>query len=205
MRAVVRLARREPVLRWRAVVGAGQFGTFSCFWSTVPFLLAGRPFGFTQAGIGAFALVGAAGAASVLTGGRLLDRWRRLRWRFTGHAIAGLLCSFGLLVAGGHSLILLIAGALLMDICAQAVHVTNQAVIYDLVDAARARITTVYMTTYFFGGALGTTAGIAAYVRFGWGGACAVSVAFCGIAALGWWATRRPERLNLDERSGDPR
>jgi hypothetical protein len=46
-----------------------------------------------------------------------------------------------------------------MDACSQVVHVTNQAVIYDLVDSARSRITTIYMTTYFLGGALGTTGG----------------------------------------------
>lgn len=80
-----------------------------------------------------------------------------------------------------------------MDACSQAVHVTNQAVIYDLTCAARARITTIYMTTYFTGGALGTTAGAMAYNRYGWDGACTAAACFCGIALLGWLATRRHE------------
>jgi predicted MFS family arabinose efflux permease len=194
MDAVLRLARSEPVLRWRSLIGAAQFAAFSCFWSTVTFLLAGPPFGYTQAEIGLFALVGAAGAGIALTGGRLLDRHRHLRRRVTGAGIALLAGSFAVLAAGTHGLVWLILGALLMDACSQVVHVTNQAVIYDLVDAARSRVTTVYMTTYFFGGALGTTAGITAYDHYGWDGACTAAAGFCGIALLGWLATHRHER-----------
>jgi predicted MFS family arabinose efflux permease len=194
MRAVLRLARGEPVLRWRSLIGAAQFAAFSCFWTTVTFLLSGRPFGFSQAGIGLFALVGAAGAAAAMAGGRLLDRRRQLRWPVTGAVVVLLLGSFGLLAAGAHGLAWLIIGALLMDACSQGVHVTNQAVIYDLVGAARSRITTVYMTIYFFGGAAGTALGTAAYQRYGWDGACGAAAGFCGIALLGWLAARRHEQ-----------
>ncbi len=194
MRAVLRLARSEPVLRWRALVGAAEFGAFSCFWTTVTFLLAGRPFGWSQAQIGLFALVGAVGAGCVLAGGRLLDRRRDLRWPVTGVAVALLLASFGILAAGQRSLGWLIAGALLMDACCQAIHVSSQAVIYDLVGAARSRITTVYMTVYFAGGALGTAAGTVAYDHGGWDGACGAAAGFCVAGLAGWLASRRHER-----------
>jgi predicted MFS family arabinose efflux permease len=197
LRATARLARSEPVLRWRSLIGAAQFAAFSCFWTTVTFLLSGRPFGFSQAGIGLFALVGAAGAGCALAGGRQLDRRRHLCWPVTGIGIILLLGSFGLLAAGAHGLAWLIAGALVMDACSQAVHVTNQAVIYDLASSARSRITTIYMTTYFTGGALGTTTGAVAYDHYGWDGACAVAACFCGIALLGWLATRHHERPAL--------
>jgi predicted MFS family arabinose efflux permease len=194
LRAVARLALSEPVLRWRAVIGAAQFAAFSCFWTTVTFLLSGPPYRYSQAGVGLFALVGAAGASCALAGGRQLDRRRHLRWPVTGAGIILLLGSFGLLAAGTHGLAWLILGALVMDACSQVVHVTNQAVIYDLVASARSRITTIYMTTYFAGGALGTLAGTTAYDRFGWHGACAAAAGFCGIALLGWLAARRHER-----------
>ncbi len=192
--AVLRLARTTPALRWRSIVGAAAFAAFSCFWTTVTFLLSGPPFHYSQAGIGLFALVGAAGASSVLAGGRQLDRRRSIRWPVTGVSIGLLLASFGLLAAGLHGLPWLIAGALLMDACTQAVHVTNQAVIYDLASTARSRITSVYMTTYFAGGALGTATGAAAYDRSGWYGACAVAAGFCVIALLGWLAAGRHEK-----------
>jgi predicted MFS family arabinose efflux permease len=194
LRAVGRLALSEPVLRWRALIGAAQFAAFSCFWTTVTFLLSGPPFRYSEAGVGLFALVGAAGASCALTGGRQLDRRRQLRWPVTGAAIMLLLGSFGLLAAGAHGLVWLILGALIMDACCQVVHVTNQAVIYDLTGSARSRITTIYMTTYFTGGALGTVAGTTAYDHFGWDGACAAAAGFCGVALLGWLATHHHER-----------
>ena len=193
MLAVARLIRHEPVLRWRSLIGAAQFAAFSCFWTTVTFLLSGSPYRYSQARIGLFALTGAAGASCVL-GGRFLDRRPGSRWPVTGAAIAVLAASFGLLAAGGHSLAWLIAGALLMDACSQAVHVTNQAVIYDLTASARSRLTTVYMTAYFLGGALGTTMGAIGYARDGWAGACTVAAGFCAISLLGWLGARRHER-----------
>jgi predicted MFS family arabinose efflux permease len=202
MRAVVRLALSEPVLRRRTLIGAAQFAAFSCFWTTVTFLLSGRPYHYSEREIGLFALVGAAGAGAALGIGRLLDRRRDLRWMVTGIFIAFLLGSFGMLAAGAYALGWLIGGALLMDACCQGVHVSNQAVIYDLVDAARSRITTFYMTLYFFGGALGTTLGTAAYDNFGWNGACAAAAGFCGVAVIGWLAARRPERVAPAARCG---
>jgi predicted MFS family arabinose efflux permease len=193
MREVVRVALSQPVLRWRAVVGGAQFAAFSCFWTTVTFELAGRPYQFTQAGIGLFALVGVAGAGCALAGGPVLDRRPDQRWAITGLGIAALLASFGILALGGHGLAWLVAGALLMDACSQVVHVTNLAVIYDLVGSARSRVTTTYMTTYFAGGAIGTAAGTAASDHGGWGGACAVAAGFSGLALAGWLAGRRHE------------
>lgn len=194
LRAVALLARRSPVLRWRAVMGAAQFAVFSCFWTTVTFLLAGRSYGYSAAAIGLFALVGAAGAACALAGGRQLDRHRAARWGVTGVAFLVMLGSFGLLAAGAHGTVgWLIAGALVMDACCQVVHVTNQAVIYDLTGSARARTTTVYMTTYFAGGALGTTLGTAAYARYGWYGACCAAAMCCGVGLAAWCLSRRHE------------
>jgi cyanate permease len=67
-------------------------------------------------------------------------------------------------------------------------------VIYDLAGSARSRITTIYMTTYFIGGALGTATGAVAYDHYGWDGACGTAAGFCGITLIGWLATRPHER-----------
>jgi len=193
MHAVLQIARTQPVLRWRSFVGAMAFAAFSAFWTTVTFLLSGPHYRYSQAEIGLFALVGAAGAGAALFGGRLLDSHRHLRWHVTGIGLALLVGSFGLLGAGTHGLVWLIFGALIMDGCIQAVHITNQAVVYDLVPAARSRITTIYMTAYFLGGAAGSTVGTQAYDRYGWGGACGVAAGFCVLGLLGWIGTRRHE------------
>jgi predicted MFS family arabinose efflux permease len=99
LRAVLAVARAEPVLRWRAIAGACGFAGFSAFWTTVPFLLAAR-YGFSQLEVGLFALAGAAGAIASAMGGRHLDARPRLRWPITGALLAGQLACYLLMLAG---------------------------------------------------------------------------------------------------------
>ena len=199
MRGVFEVARAEPVLRWRSLIAACGFGTFGCFWTTVTFLLAGPQYGFSQLEIGVFALVGAAGAVTAMAGGRLLDARPRLRWHVTGIALALLVVSYvpiGLAGAhlGGFGLALLVIGVLLMDACVQGAHVTNQSVIYDLLPEARSRLTTVYVTTMFAGGAVGSLAGAQAYEQWGWTGATLTAALFPLLGLLCWLASGRHER-----------
>jgi predicted MFS family arabinose efflux permease len=199
MRAVLAVARAEPVLRWRSLIGASVFGAFACFWTTATFLLSGPEYRLSQLGIGLFALVGAAGAVTAGFGGRVLDARRELRWILTGGSLALMTASFLPIALGGAhlgaaSLVLLIAGVLLMDACAQGTHIANQSVIYDLLPEARSRLTTVYMTTYFIGGAAGSAAGSQAYQHWGWTGASVTAAVFTLPGLAGWLAGRRQER-----------
>ena len=198
LRGVFAVVRAEPVLRWRSLVAACGFGTFGCFWTTITFLLSGPQYGFSQLEIGLFALVGAAGAITAMAGGRLLDSRPRLRWPVTGAALAVLVLSYvpiglGGAHPGGLGLALLIVGVLVMDACVQGTHVTNQSVIYDLLPEARSRITTVYITTMFAGGAVGSAAGAQAYAQWGWPGATVTAAAFPALGLLFWLASRRHE------------
>jgi predicted MFS family arabinose efflux permease len=200
LRGVLDIARREPVLRWRSLVAACSFGSFGCFWTTVTFLLSDRQYNFSQIDIGLFALVGAAGAITSLAGGRVLDKRPRLRWPVTGAALALLALSYLPIGLGGAhakpwpaSLVLLIIGVLVMDACVQGVHVMNQSVIYDLLPQARSRLTTVYITTMFAGGAVGSALGAQAYGHWGWTGATLVAAAFPVLGLLFWLASRRQE------------
>jgi len=198
LRGVLDIARTEPVLRWRSLIAACGFGSFACFWTTVTFLLSGPQYGFSQLDIGLFALVGAAGAITAMAGGRALDKRQKLRWPATGVALALLAASYlpiglGGAHLGGASLVLLIIGVLLMDACVQGSHVINQSVIYDLLPQARSRLTTVYVTTMFAGGAVGSAAGAQAYEHWGWAGATVVAAAFPVLGLLFWLASRRHE------------
>jgi predicted MFS family arabinose efflux permease len=198
LRGVLDIARAEPVLRWRSLIAACGFGSFGAFWTTVTFLLSGPQYGFSQLAIGLFALVGAAGAITSMAGGRLLDKRPELRWPVTGASLALLAGSYVLIGLGGAhlgavSLVLLIIGVLLMDACVQGAHVMNQSVIYDLLPQARSRLTTVYVTTMFAGGAVGSAVGAQAYDRWGWTGATLVAAAFPVLGLLFWLASRRHE------------
>jgi len=198
LRGVLDIARAEPALRWRSLIAACGFGSFGAFWTTVTFLLSGPQYGFSQLAIGLFALVGAAGAITSLAGGRVLDKRPALRWPVTGASLALLAASYILIGLGGAhlgaaSLVLLIIGVLLMDACVQGAHVINQSVIYDLLPQARSRLTTVYVTTMFAGGAVGSAAGAQAYDHWGWTGATLVAAAFPVLGLLFWLASRRHE------------
>jgi predicted MFS family arabinose efflux permease len=198
LRGVIDIARTEPVLRWRSLIAACGFGSFGAFWTTVTFLLSGPQYGFSQLAIGLFALVGAAGAITSMAGGRMLDKRPGLRWPVTGASLALLAASYVLIgLAGAHlggaSLVLLIFGVLLMDACVQGTHVINQSVIYDLLPQARSRLTTVYVTTMFAGGAVGSAVGAQAYDHWGWAGATLVAAAFPVLGLLFWLASRRHE------------
>lgn len=198
LRGVLAIARAEPVLRWRSLIAACGFGSFAAFWTTATFLLASSQYGFSQLDIGLFALVGAAGAVTSLVGGPALDRWPTLRWKATGGALTLLAGSYVLIGLGGAhlgwiSLVLLIIGVLVMDACVQGAHIINQSVIYDLLPQARSRLTTVYITTMFAGGALGSAAGAQAYEHWGWTGATLVAAAFPVLGLTFWLASRRNE------------
>ncbi len=198
LRGVLDIARTEPVLRWRSLTAACEFGSFACFWTTVTFLLSGPRYDFSQLDIGLFALVGAAGAITSLAGGPALDKRPRLRWPASGAALALLTAAYLPIGLGGANLgpasvVLLIIGVLLMDACVQGSHVINQSVIYDLLPQARSRLTTVYITTMFAGGAIGSAAGAQAYEHWGWTGATLVAAALPVLGLLCWLASRRHE------------
>ena len=198
LRETLNVARTQPVLRWRSLIGACGFGAFSAFWTTVSFLLSGPRYGFNQLEIGLFALAGAAGALVSALGGKHIDARPKLRWPMTGVVQGTLLVSFALIWLGGThlhwlSLTLLVIGVLFMDAAVQSSNLLGQSVIYELLPQARSRLTAIYMTTMFIGGALGSLAASHAYERWGWTGACAAAAAFPAVGLLAWLASRRHE------------
>ncbi|MEU0741305.1 MFS transporter [Streptomyces sp. NPDC006134] len=178
--------RHHPVLRTRCFLGACVMAAFTAFWTSAAFLLARPPYSYGQVGIGVFALSGVAGALMTSSGGRLIDRFRHRRWQSTGVGLAVLGLSFGVLAPGRTHLVWLVAGAVLMDAAVQAVHVTNQSVVYEVDPSARARIAGGYMTSFALGGAAGSALSAQAYDHWGWYGACWVGAAFSAAGLLVW-------------------
>jgi predicted MFS family arabinose efflux permease len=181
LRSVVSVARQEPVLRHRALLGCLTFGAFSVLWTSLAFLLAGAPYHYGSAVIGLFGLVGAAGALAATMAGRLADR---------GHAAASTRVTAALLLLcwlpmwfGHRSVVALIVGILVLDFATQGMQVTNQSLIYRLNPQARSRINSAYMTVYFAGGAAGSALSAVSYDKSGWAGVCWVGAGF-GVAVL---------------------
>lgn len=88
-------------------------------------------------------------------------------------------------------------GVLVGDARAQAAHVVNQSVIYGLLPGVRSRLTTIYMTMYFIGGALGSAGGSQAYERWGWAGASITAAGFMVPGLVAWVADYREREDGL--------
>ena len=176
--SVGRLVATQPLLRRRALVQGLQFAAFSGFWTSIAYQLVAE-FGLSQAAIGIFALVGAAGAAAAPIAGRLGDRGRGHISRL-GAIVLGVL-SMVVAWLGSSSIVALAAAAVLLDLAVQGHQVLSQRDIYALTEDSRARINTVYMTTVFVGGAVGSAVSGVLFSHYGWSSVCL----FGGILFLG--------------------
>jgi predicted MFS family arabinose efflux permease len=185
IRSVGGMLRTDPVIRLRSAFGALGFASFSVFWTTVAFVLARPPYGYSNSVIGLFGLIGAAGAATASLAGRLADKGRARP--ATGMFAGGLVLSFLVLWLGGTSLAMMVAGVILLDVAVQGLHVLNQSEIYRAAPDARNRANSAYMTAYFVGGSAGSALGAALYATVGWGAVCLLGGAL-GAAALALWA-----------------
>ena len=184
--SVVHLMRSEPLLRLRSLIGALAFATFNVVWTSLAFLLAGPPYHYGEAVIGLFGLLGAAGALAASFSGRLADRGLE-RW-VTGGSLVLMTASMALLAFGSHHLWALVVGILVVDLAIQSVHIQNQQLIFGIDPAARSRLNTGYMVSYFIGGAVGSAATGAAYAAGGWPAVILLGVGFSGAALVLWLA-----------------
>jgi predicted MFS family arabinose efflux permease len=71
-----------------------------------------------------------------------------------------------------------------MDMGVQATHISNQAAIFSIRPEARNRLNTVYMVTYFIGGALGTFLATQAWHVYDWKGVVAMGLILSIIALV---------------------
>ena len=182
--SVFLLYREEPLLRRRIVYGTMAFAAFSVFWTALAFLLARPPYGYSDSIIGLFGLVGAAGVLTASFAGYIHDRGGT---RFgTGVFLALIVLAFVIMGVYSTNLAAIIIGVMLLDIGAQGTQILNQSVIYTLNSEARSRITTAYMTCFFFGGVIGSASSGYVFEIAGWPGVSWLGGMFGGIAFLFW-------------------
>jgi MFS family permease len=188
MRSLWTLFRTQPLLRESCTIGALVFASFSCFWTTLAFLLDSH-YRLGAGVAGSFGVVGAAGALVAPFSGRASDK-HGPRW-VVAAGIATLAGSYVFLwveeivqapswlhIAG------LVVGVVILDIGAQMTQVANQTRIFGLVPSARSRLNTVYMVVYFSGAATGSALSTLAWVRWKWNGVCALAISLLALAIL---------------------
>jgi predicted MFS family arabinose efflux permease len=188
LRSTITLFARERLLRLRALFGLLIFAAFSTLWSCIALPLSAAPYFLSHGAIGMLGLIGVAGALAATVAGRLNDRG--LSRRTTGIALALLVASWLPLSCTRSSLWALIVGVILLDLAVQAVHVTNQTLIYTLHPDAGSRLIGGYMVFYSIGSATGAIAATSLYTVAGWDAVCALGATFSCLGLVLWAFTR---------------
>jgi predicted MFS family arabinose efflux permease len=186
--SVVALYREEPVLRRRGLYGALGFAGFSTLWTSVAFLLHDT-YGYGEATVGLFGLLGVAGALAAQVAGRVADRgWTPVA---TVGFFALVAVSWVVLAAGERSLVAVVAGIVLLDLGTNGAHISNQSEVYRLRPEARSRLTTGYMCLNFTGGVVGSASSAAVYDLGGWRAVCTAGLSFSLLALVAWLTEAR--------------
>lgn len=188
LRSTITLFARERLLQFRALMGLLVFAAFSTLWSSIALPLSTAPYFLPHSAIGALGLIGVAGALAATVAGRLNDRG--FSRRTTGIALALLVASWLPLSFTHSSLWALVVGVILLDLAVQAVHVTNQTLIYALHPDAGSRLIGGYMVFYSIGSATGAIAATSLYTVAGWDAVCALGAAFSCLGLVLWASTR---------------
>jgi predicted MFS family arabinose efflux permease len=183
LRSIVTIAREEPALRRRTATQALMFGAFTSFWTAIAFELSDHH-GLSQAGIGLFALVGAAGALAAPVAGRIGDRGHgRIA---SGIALAVAAGALVLAATTASSLVALAVAAVALDLAVQGHQVLSQQEIYALRPAARARINTVFMSMIFVSGAISSALAGVLYDAGDWRAVALFAAALPAVGFLVW-------------------
>jgi predicted MFS family arabinose efflux permease len=166
LKSTLQLVKEHRILRESAILGAFTFGIFCSFWTTVTFYLSGPAFNFHADTIGLFGLVAIGGALVAPYFGKLADKGNtRSSLLLT---VAMIIFSLILLKVFPLSLIAMVIAIFVLDIGVQATQITNFAKIYSLDENSHSRLNTIYMTTYFIGGGIGTFFGLLCWKHGGW-------------------------------------
>ena len=206
LRSMVALFREEPILRTRAVLAFLIFASFNILWAPLALPLSAPPFSLSHSAIGLFGLAGVAGALAAGRAGHLADRGLG-QWT-TGLSLGLMLAAWLPIALMGVSLWALVLGVIMLDLAIQAVHVTNQSLIFVVRPEARSRLVGGYMVFYSIGSAGGAILSTSVYAVAGWLGVCGLGAAIGVTALLFWAATLRPARMapagiGLVERPGE--
>ncbi|MDF9450013.1 MFS transporter [Bacillus toyonensis] len=187
IRSVLLLFVEERFLRIRGILALLIFTSFSILWTSLVLPLSATPHNLSHTAIGAFGLAGVVGALAATKAGQLADKG--LGQRTTGIALSLLVLSWLLIKFINYSLLLLIFGIILLDLAVQAVHVTNQSMLFTVRPEARSRITASYMIFYSIGSATGAILSTNVYAKYGWNGVCLLGVSVSAFALLFWAMT----------------
>lgn len=206
--SVAGIVARDRFVQRRMLVGALGFVSFNVLWTGLTLLLSGGAYGFSDRTIGLFGIIGLLGALIAKNAGSWFDRGHgprvsRIGWLATAAAWAVAFVAGG---SGALGVAGVVTAVALLDAGMQAQHITNQSTLIAARPAQTARVTTAYMSTTIFAGALGSALASTLFSTAGWN-ALPVLGLTCSAFALLMLRTARPAQADASraELSADPR
>ncbi|WP_227979366.1 MFS transporter [Nocardia spumae] len=190
---------RERLFLSRGLIALFLFASFGVLWSGVALPLAAPPWRLSTAQIGLFGIAGLAGALGAARAGRWADAGRARA--VTGGALVLLAASWSAIGQASWSLLLVVAGVIVLDFAVQAVHVSNQHLLTAAYPDRTSGVIGGYMMFYSLGSALGATTTTAVYSAAGWVGSSVLGAAFA-LCALIVWVIGRPAGTGVRPRGG---
>lgn len=166
----------HPRIRLYSLRPAMSFGSMMSIWSCMAFHLAGSPFHAGSDVVGMLALFGIVGAIAVSGAGKYVPRVGVLRMSVFGGCLQ--LAAWASAWLFGDTYAGLIAAIILADIGAQFLQISNQSGSLQQLPKATNRVNTIFMTTMFIGGSLGTFCSGLGWSMAGWTGVCLVGGCF---------------------------
>ncbi len=194
--SMLTLLRQEKVLQVRGMLAMLMFAAFNIFWSALVLPLSAPPYNFSHTLIGAFGLAGVVGALAAARAGQWADKGYARQT--SGLALLVLLLAWWPLSLMEVSLWALVMGIVLLDLGGQALHVTNQSLIFRTRPDAHSRLVGLYMMFYAVGSGLGAICTTVTYARFGWQGVCTLGASVSLLALVFWWVTQRQRAETRD-------
>lgn len=144
----------HPRIRLYSLRPAMSFASMLCIWSCMAFHLAQPPFNAGSDVVGMLSLCGVVGAIAASGIGRYVPRVGILRMSVVGGCLQ--VTAWISAWLWGDSYAGLIIAIILADIGAQCLQVSNQSASLQQLPEATNRVNTIFMTTFFIGGSLGT-------------------------------------------------
>lgn len=182
MKSLFLLYRDHPTIRMVSARAGFCFGSFLALWACLAFKLSGEPF---YAGNNVIGMLGLCGIAGALTASFVGSLVHKLGIRFFTYLGCGLMIAAWIVMYVFQNFYVgFIVGIVVIDIGMQCIQISNQTCALSLAPKATNRVNTIFMTTYFVGGSLGTFLAGTCWHAFGWAGVTGAGIALVIMALL---------------------
>lgn len=170
----------HPSVRIYSIRAAFGFGSMMAIWSCLAFHLAQPPFRAGSDMVGMLGLCGIMGAVAASGIGKQVPKFGIRKFSLFGASMQ--IMAWGIALLFGDTYAELIAAIILVDIGLQCQQLSNQSGCLQEIPHASNRTNTIFMTTYFIGGSLGTFCAGYLWNRANWLGVCIVGITFAFIS-----------------------